>query len=81
MQITTLRQQILNFAHVLQTSLFPVLAEETGSLSPKAQLLVQVLAMTPFGPWIGGRQSLGRPCETAAPWQPPSLPRRFTISP
>lgn len=63
MQITTLRQQILNFAHVLQTSLFPVLAEETGSLSPKAQLLVRVLAMTPFGPWIGGRQSLGRPCE------------------
>lgn len=30
MQVTTLRQQLLRFAHVLQDSLFPILEDEVG---------------------------------------------------
>ena len=63
MQVTTLRQQILHFAHVLQASLFPVLEEEIGPLGPKAELLVQVLAMAPFGPWLGNHRRIARPRE------------------
>jgi hypothetical protein len=61
MQVTTLRQQLLHFAHVLQSSLFPVLEEEIGPLGSKAALLVKVLAMAPLGPWLGPRKRLGRP--------------------
>lgn len=61
MQITTVRQQILNFGYVLQDCLFPAIEEETGDLGPKAKLLVQVLAMAPFGRWLSGRHGVGRP--------------------
>lgn len=61
MQITTVRQQILNFGHVLQGSLFPILEEETGVLGPKAKLLVQVLAMAPFNGWLSLHHGPGRP--------------------
>jgi hypothetical protein len=63
MQIITLRDQLLNFAHVLQRSLFPVVEDELGPLSSKARLLVKVLAMAPFGPWLVDRNRLGRPRE------------------
>ena len=38
MQLTA-RQQLLQFAHVLQASLFPRIEEELGELSPQAKLL------------------------------------------
>jgi hypothetical protein len=63
MQVTTVRQQLLQFAHVLQGSLFPVLEDEIGPLGPKAKLFVKVLAMAPFGPWLGDRRGVGRPRE------------------
>ena len=63
MQITTLRQQLLHFAHVLQSSLFPTLEEEIGPLGVKAVLLVKVLSMSPFGSWLGHKTGVGRPRE------------------
>ena len=45
----TLRQQITQFAHVLQTGLFPVLNEELGELTPPAKRLVATLEMIPLG--------------------------------
>jgi hypothetical protein len=63
MQITTLRQQLLHFAHVLQASLFPVLEEEIGPLGAKAKLFVQVLSIASFGPWVGNSPRVGRPRE------------------
>jgi hypothetical protein len=72
MQVTTLRQQLLNFAHVLQVSLFPVLEDEVGPLGTKAQLFVQVLGMAPLGPWLGERNRIGRPREDRCAWRPPS---------
>ena len=64
MQSTTLRQLLFQFAHVMQSSLFPVIEEEVGPLGPKAALLAKVLAMAPFGPWLGQRRRLGRPRES-----------------
>jgi hypothetical protein len=55
-----LRQQLTQFAHVLQSELFPVLEESTGQLDEKARQLVTVLEMIPLarfvplsGGWVG----------------------------
>ena len=56
----TLRQQLLQFGHVLQSSLFPRLEEELGELSPFAQLLVEALALVPLERWLP-RNAQGRP--------------------
>ena len=61
MQLTP-RQQLLQFAHALQTTLVPALEPELGPLGTRAQLLVQVLALVPLGPWRCGRR-LGRPAQ------------------
>ena len=61
MQIN-LRQQLTQFAHMLQGALFPALSEQAGELSPAAQRLVATLAMIPlsrFVPVAGGWN--GRP--------------------
>jgi Transposase DDE domain/Transposase domain (DUF772) len=63
MEKLTTRQCLMNFAHVLQTALFPVIAEETGPLSVQAKLLMQVLAMAPLGPWLSPTRGPGRPPE------------------
>ena len=56
----TLRQQITQFAQVLQTKLFPVLQEEIGELTEPAKRLVASLEMIPLarfvpstGGWVG----------------------------
>jgi hypothetical protein len=56
----TLRQQITQFAQVLQTGLFPVLEDELGELTAPAKRLVATLEMIPLarfvpasGGWIG----------------------------
>jgi len=58
----TLRQQITQFAHVLQTGLFPVLQEELGELSEPAKRLVAILEMIPLARFVpSGRGWIGRP--------------------
>jgi len=58
----TLRQQITQFAHVLQTSLFPVLNEELGELTEPAQRLVATLEMNPLARFVPcSRGWMGRP--------------------
>jgi hypothetical protein len=59
----TLRQYLSQFAHLLQTSLFPHLEEEIGELGARARLLVQVLAMAPLTPWLQRSNGPGRPCQ------------------
>jgi hypothetical protein len=63
MEKLTPRQCLMQFAHVLQASLFPVIQEETGEIGPQAKLLIQVLAMVPLGPWLSVSRGPGRPCE------------------
>jgi len=48
----TLRQQITQFAHVLQTRLFPNLEEELGELSHSTKRLVAVLEMIPLARFV-----------------------------
>jgi hypothetical protein len=58
----TLRQQITQFAHVLQTRLFPNLEEELGELSNSAKRLVTVLEMIPLARFVPcARGWMGRP--------------------
>src|SRR5215471_304623 len=56
------RQQIMQFAHVLQTSLFPALQDELGKLTGPAKRLVAVLEMVPLARFVPcGRGWIGRP--------------------
>jgi len=58
----TLRQQLTQFAHVLQSSLFPVLEEEVGPLGERAKQLVATLEMIPLARFIpSSRGWIGRP--------------------
>jgi hypothetical protein len=58
----TLRQQITQFAHVLQTGLFPVLNEELGELTEPAKRLVATLEMIPLARFVpSSRGWIGRP--------------------
>ena len=43
----TLRQQLMQFAHVLQDQLFPVLEEATGELDDTARRLVATFDARP----------------------------------
>ena len=57
-----LRQQITQFAHVLQSELFPRLEEELGDLTPTARRLVAALEMMPLARFVPtGRGWVGRP--------------------
>ena len=57
-----LRQQITQFAHVLQSELFPRLEEELGDLTPTARRLVAALEMMPLARFEPtGRGWVGRP--------------------
>jgi hypothetical protein len=58
----TLRQQLTQFAHLLQSELFPVLNEELGELSEPAKRLVATLEMIPLARFVpSGRGWVGRP--------------------
>jgi hypothetical protein len=58
----TLRQQLTQFAQVMQTALFPVLEEEIGELDETAKRLVATLEMIPLARFVpGGRGWVGRP--------------------
>ena len=58
----TLRQQITQFARILQSDLFPVLEEELGELVGSAKRLVATLEMIPLERFIpSSRGWVGRP--------------------
>jgi hypothetical protein len=58
----TLRQQLTQFAHVLQSSLFPVLEEEVGPLGERAKQLVATLGMIPLARFVPSSKGwIGRP--------------------
>jgi hypothetical protein len=57
-----LRQQITQFGHVLQSSLFPALRDELGELTGPAKRLVAALEMIPLARFVPcGRGWIGRP--------------------
>ena len=57
-----LRQQITQFAQVLQSQLFPILEGELGELTPSAKRLVGALEMIPLARFIPvSRGWIGRP--------------------
>lgn len=57
-----LRQQITQFAHVLQSQLFPALEEELGELSGSGKRLAAVLEMIPLTRFVpSSRGWIGRP--------------------
>jgi hypothetical protein len=57
-----LRQQITQFAQVLQSQLFPILEDELGELTPSAKRLVETLEMIPLARYIpASRGWMGRP--------------------
>jgi hypothetical protein len=58
----TLRQQITQFAHVMQGGLFPILNEELGPLTERAKRLVATLEMIPLARFVpSSRGWIGRP--------------------
>ncbi|MCI0348282.1 MAG: transposase [Acidobacteriales bacterium] len=58
----TLRQQLTQFAHVLQSQLFPAVEESIGELDDTARRLVAVLEMIPLGRFVpASRGWIGRP--------------------
>ena len=58
----TLRQQITQFAHLLQSELFPLLEVELGELSEPAKRLVATLEMIPLARFVpSSRGWVGRP--------------------
>jgi hypothetical protein len=60
----TLRQQLTQFAHVLQSALFPALEEAVGELSKNAQRLVATLEMIPLARFVPcSRGWMGRPSQ------------------
>jgi len=67
MQLTTPRQLVTQFAHVLQQELFPNLEITVGELDPQLQLLSSVMALLPLGRMLSARQSgTGRPARDRA---------------
>ena len=57
-----LRHQITQFAHVLQTGLFPILEDELGELTAPAKRLVATLEMIPLPRFVpSSRGWIGRP--------------------
>ena len=58
----TLRQQLTQFAHILQTQLFPALEQATGELDDTAKRLVATLEMIPLARFVpASRGWIGRP--------------------
>jgi hypothetical protein len=57
------RQQLMQFAYVLQASLFPSIEEEIGELSAQAKLLTSVLAMVNPSDLLQKGRGAGRPRE------------------
>ena len=60
----TLRQQLTQFAQVLQSQLFPALEQAAGELDDTARRLIAVLEMIPLARYVpASRGWIGRPCK------------------
>ena len=58
----TLRQQLTQFAHILQDHLFPKMEEAVGQLDDTARRLVAVLELIPLARFVpAARGWIGRP--------------------
>ena len=58
----TLRQQLTQFAHLLQTSLFPIVEEKLGPMSDTSKRLIATLSMIPLPRFVpSSRGWMGRP--------------------
>jgi hypothetical protein len=58
----TLRQQLTQFGHVLQSALFPAMEEELGELGEPAKRLIATLEMIPLARFVpSARGWIGRP--------------------
>jgi hypothetical protein len=61
------RQMVVQFAHILQQNLFPLMASVVGPLSGELELLAAVMALSPLERMIGARRSAtGRPARDRA---------------
>jgi len=61
------RHLVMQFAHMLQEELFPLLQTVTGPLSPQMQLVASVVAMLPLERLLSARRaSTGRPAKDRA---------------
>lgn len=61
---STPRERLMQFAHLLQDTLFGVVEVETGELSEKARLLVSVMAWVPWSAYLpSSRGWRGRPAK------------------
>ena len=58
----SLRQQLTQFSHLLQTTLFPALEEVLGELDDKARRLVAILELIPLSRFVPASSHwMGRP--------------------
>jgi hypothetical protein len=61
------RHLVLQFAHVLQQELFPLLQAVAGPLSAPLQLLVSIVSLASLSRWLPARNSSsGRPAKDRA---------------
>ena len=61
MQITP-RQILTQFAHLLQTALFPALEQEIGTLTPATQRVASIVGMLPLAKYVlPSRGFIGHP--------------------
>jgi hypothetical protein len=61
------RHLVLQFAHVMQEELFPVLQTAVGPLSRQLELLVAIVSMAPLGRLLSARRAAtGRPAKDRA---------------
>src|SRR5260370_16399816 len=61
------RELVMQFAHVLQQDLFPMLQAAAGPLSAQLQLLASIISLVPLGRLLSARSaSTGRPAKDRA---------------
>src|SRR5260370_21992277 len=61
------RELVMQFAHVLQQDLFPMLQAAAGPLSAQLQLLASIISLVPLGRLLSARRaSTGRPAKDRA---------------
>ena len=66
MQLTS-RQVVMQFAHMLQEELFPLLQSSVGPLNGQMQLLASVISLAPLGRMLYARRAAtGRPAKDRA---------------
>jgi len=66
MQLTP-RHIVMQFAHILQQELFPLLQSCVGPLSGQMQLLASVISLAPLGRMLSARRAAtGRPAKDRA---------------